>query len=266
MAAGPQIIISNLQALGALATNTPDPKEGYVGLPFTIPLAIASAAFDYIFDFTLLQQGGKFSAPRTLFVDNSNNPNSVNVYVQGSGQQFPIPAYSSGYFKLSSTTQASRIEVQSIGVATAAIFVEFYNYDIEPIVWNGFGPIVPGYKTILIGNDQVNPVGPGNPISVVLAPGGVAYVNRSSAVVGGAAAFNIAPANANGYQCRIRNIGDGAGGGDPAYYRLGGAASAAFPASQQIPINPQWYLFPYTLFGALSVFSTQTTNLECETW
>jgi len=97
-----------------------------------------SAAASYLIDFSVQSQGQTFGTPRTMFLDNGSNPNTVEILVQGTDQFFTVPAYSTGFYSLDATN-ASRVSLITDGGATDQCTVTFYNYERAPVVWYSFG-------------------------------------------------------------------------------------------------------------------------------
>ncbi len=149
----------------------------------------------YLIDFTLLQQAMVFDLPRCMFVDNTVNPSPIDVYLEQTGQYFPVPPYSAGYFPIASMENARVRMISAGGVAGNDVcYVAFYNYDIPPIVWNGFAPLVDGARVMIIGADNINNQGATNPVVVGGNNGGnyvsLAVDNLGRLLVVGSAAGN----------------------------------------------------------------------------
>lgn len=85
-------------------------------------------------DLTIPQSGGLFGTLKTIFIDNSTNPNEVVVNVSGTNQTFVAPPYSDGFYPVAATG-SSVITMTSIGGATAFNNVQMYDYETVPIVW-----------------------------------------------------------------------------------------------------------------------------------
>jgi hypothetical protein len=158
MALNPKKVSGNeLQPRGILGLDpSKQDAEGYVEVAYS---ADFSAPVAYLFDFSLLQQSNTFSIPETIFIDNSENPNSIRITISQTNQSFPIPAYTAGYFPINAQANSTILMETTGGVATGNLSsVQFFNYAISPNTWTGFGPLVPGFKTLIIGPDQVNTV------------------------------------------------------------------------------------------------------------
>ena len=157
-----EIPVSNLAFRGRIKQTDPQFGRALCG----VDLDYASAA-TYIIDFTLLQQAMLFDMPRSMFVDNTVNPSPIDVFLEQTGQYFPVPPYSAGYFPIASMENARVKMISSGGVLNNDVcYVAFYNYDIPPIVWNGFAPLVDGARVMIIGADNVNNQGATNPVVV----------------------------------------------------------------------------------------------------
>lgn len=144
--------------------------------------AIISATLDfageetYIFDPTVYQQAGTFAGNvQALFLDNSTNPKPALVTVDQSGQQFPVPPYSTGWYQIVSNLN-SKITIYSLGGSLngSKSFAQFTNYPKEPVVYFGFSPLTDGARVKLIGVDDTTNMGITNPIIVGGSDGAVA--------------------------------------------------------------------------------------------
>jgi hypothetical protein len=92
----------------------------------------------FVVDFTVTNQAQVIGTVRTMFMDNTTNPNEVIVSVGGTNQSFTIPANAEGYFPLTAT-EISRITMTSLGGATSIQSAVFYNYDMPAVVWYKYG-------------------------------------------------------------------------------------------------------------------------------
>jgi hypothetical protein len=93
-----------------------------------------SAAFNYIIDFTSLNQQQILGRLHSMFMDNSENPSEVIVSVIETGQVFTVPAFAEGYFTLTAQYN-SKISLVSVGGGSVKTSVVFYNFDQYPNVW-----------------------------------------------------------------------------------------------------------------------------------
>jgi hypothetical protein len=231
-----QIVVSNIQAFGLTAEQS-SPPGGQQSIPYTLKASDAAVAFDVLFDFTLNQQGLLFGAPRSVFVDNSRNPNAILVDVEGPGQQFPVPPYSAGVFTISSATAARKVSMSSDGGADGIVFFEFYNFNKAPYVWSGFAPFIPG-------------------VQVLTKPDIGIPVARNYTLLA-ATAHDIFPAVVTPNQKRFRNLSD-----TLCYYNLNVAATGSFAAGDCV-INPgETIELKFSYSGAISFYSADGGNIE----
>jgi len=128
------ITINALQQTGRLTEL--DPKTGKVFSSLNLDF---DAAANYVIDFSTQSQGQVFGACKCMFLDNSSNPNTVEVLVQGTDQFFIVPANSVGFYQIDATP-ASRISIITDGGATDKATATFYNWERAPVVWYSFGP------------------------------------------------------------------------------------------------------------------------------
>jgi hypothetical protein len=106
--------------------------QGNQMIPISLDFTGANAT--YTIDLTSLRQGYLFTDVETLFLDNSNNPNSVKVTASISGQTFEAPPYSNGFYRISGSP-GSTLTLSSVGGASAVSNAQLYNFPIPPIVW-----------------------------------------------------------------------------------------------------------------------------------
>lgn len=139
-----------------------DPKQGRA--IYTTDLDF-SAPEEYQFDFTLLEQAELVGLIKTLYLDNSVNPKAVEITVSQTQQYIVCPPFSVGYFPIIAEVN-SRVTLVSEGGATDKCYAAFMNYDVPPVVWSGFAPLVDGAKVTLIGVDGVTNMSATNPIIV----------------------------------------------------------------------------------------------------
>lgn len=138
------IVVSNLKPRGL--------PNGAQLIGATLDWAIQQ---NYIFDFGFIGQGSAFNNPKTLFVDNSDNPSEIIVLVENTGQTFPIPGYQIGFYPLA-IAESARIILSSNGGTGVRVNVQFYNYVVQPFTWAG--PSAPASSNIAIGNNAVGNV------------------------------------------------------------------------------------------------------------
>lgn len=127
------IIVSSLTQTGRLSK--PDPNQPRVFLTYN---ANFDGASDITLDLTVINQGGIFGTPQSLFMDNGSNPSEVEVTVTGTDQFFTVPPYAQGIFKVDAD-QSSKIQFVTDGGATDRCTITLYNYEVAPSVWYRFG-------------------------------------------------------------------------------------------------------------------------------
>lgn len=135
----PDIVVSNIKPRGTAG-----------GAQIISTTLNWDADTNFIFDFGFLATGTIFKSPKTLFVDNSENPSEITVYVENTGQSFPIPGYQIGYYPLA-LADGARVVLSSAGGTGADVNVQFYNYVVAPFTWAG--PSAPASANIAVGND-----------------------------------------------------------------------------------------------------------------
>lgn len=131
------------------------------------------------YDFTIANQTLQFGIVRSIGIDNSSNPNPIEVAVSSTDQFFIIPAGSGGYYKIDAV-EGSKIQLTSDGGATDKVTVTFYNYDVEPAIWYAFGPINPDIPLSIRGADNATAMTYANPFAVAgqVADGGAFTTQR----------------------------------------------------------------------------------------
>lgn len=155
------ITVNNLLQTGRTTAQPPSPNPAMVRYNADFS---ANADTTYNFPFVVASTQDIFGVPKSIFVDNTNNPNVIDVMVSGTGQFFPIPAGSAGFFDI--TAQAgSTISLESLGNATGPIAVEFYNYPKEPIVWYKTGIPIGGTVAVNLTEVLGQPVGVGHGVA-----------------------------------------------------------------------------------------------------
>lgn len=101
-------------------------------IPFTVDFTGVSN--EEIVDLTVVQSSALFATLKSLFLDNSTNPNSVTITVSGTGQDFVAPAYSNGFYNIAATSN-SVLTLSSPGGAATIANAQVYDYDIPSVVW-----------------------------------------------------------------------------------------------------------------------------------
>lgn len=91
-----------------------------------------------------------FGVVRSMFIDNGDNANILNVRVAGTQQTFSVPANSAGFYTVDAK-ESSTISITSAANSTNLVEVIFYNYEKPPIVWYKFGPFNTGAPILVQG-------------------------------------------------------------------------------------------------------------------
>jgi hypothetical protein len=120
-------LVSNLGILPAM--NGIVPCEGAKCIPFT---ADFSAAAEYDFNFTPLQQQGQISTIQCVYVDNTGNGSNLVLTVGGTQQTITVPKNSAGFFTIIAP-QYTTVKATTAGMV--AVYLAFLNFYIPPIVW-----------------------------------------------------------------------------------------------------------------------------------
>lgn len=116
----------------------PDPLLERVFFSFNADFSVAA---NIIFDMNAINQKDIFGGPiRSMFMDNSSNPNETTVYVQGTDQFFTVPAYAQGVFPVDANMN-SIMEFETLGGADDTVTITVYNYERSPSVWYRYGAI-----------------------------------------------------------------------------------------------------------------------------
>lgn len=187
-----------------------DPTTGRVSIAASLDFR-ATFSDNYSFDFGLLSQSGVFDHPRTIWVDNSQNPNQLFVSVSQTSQNFPVPPYSVVQVPLYAQ-DGSLVTITSAGIATGLVGVVFYNTRESNFAYSGFAPLSPGFQV------------------EALYPNLTLLTNRNTALGAGVAA-DVFPAVSQARMCFLWNVG-----GDLAWMNFGITATGAFPADY--PLQP----------------------------
>lgn len=127
------INVTDLTQVGRaqVLNKTPEPVSLNYNADFTNPANI-------VFNFATINQQKVFGVPKTVFVDNGNNPNPVIVSVSITNQGFSVPAYAQGRFALDATTN-SEISFVTDGGSSDKTKIVLYNYELPPVVWYSYG-------------------------------------------------------------------------------------------------------------------------------
>lgn len=200
-------------------------------LDFSAVSASLAVAVDYTFNFDVARTNGIFDVPRSVFIDNSGNPNQLYVNVSQTNANFPVAPFTIGVYPIFAQ-EGSIIDIYSLGGATKAVAVEFFNTYEIPWSSSAFSPLVPGF------NVQVQP------------PAAKTITNHNT-TLNANAATNIIPASAVASRLiMFRNVGN-----DVAYYNLSAAATGVFAAGDlELMPGPNWTQLPFGQAGAISFF------------
>jgi hypothetical protein len=204
------------------------------------PDLATAAANGYVFNFGPFVGNGQFRYPKTMFVDNSTNPNQIFTVIDQTPLAFPIAPFTVQQLPIWAEENAQVI-LYSLGGATSLTTVVFYNTDEQAFVNSAFSPLVPGF------NVQAQP------------PTAKVITNRNFTLVA-ATAHDIFPAVATARMIRFRNIGQ-----DQAWYQVGVTATGVFAnGDKQIDPSDLWTQLPYATAARISFFSNATPNIEAE--
>lgn len=208
---------------------------------FSTPFGSLAVATQYDCYFVQQQQTGVFDIPRTLWVDNSVNPNQLFVIVSQTGQNFPIPPYTVAQVPIYAQA-SSVVSLISLGGATDLITVQFYNTREPPFAYSGFAPVTPGF------------------LVATIPPSAKTLTSKNAALVGGVAQ-NVFGAVGSSLQRRFRNIGN-----DLAFYNMYGLAASGNFANGDLEIqpDPNWTTIPYQTLGAISFYCVNACNIEAQ--
>lgn len=204
----------------------------------------------YNVNLQLMQMAQTFGLPRSIYVNNKYNPNEVIVYIGGSQEVLSIPAFCIGMLPVSALAN-DVIAIYSLGGTPAAnpnVHVEIYNYERAPYTYSALAPFATG--------------------SAIQALLGVAssIIPRNVTLSAGVAS-NVFPSVSTARNIRFRNVGDGAGGGDVAYWQVAVTATGNFAAGDGViqPGEEALYL-PFTTAQRVSFFSAAGTRIEAMEW
>lgn len=126
--------VQTVSVVGRLTA--PDPLLERIFFTFN---ADFSAPSNIIFDMAAINQQGVFGGPiRSMFMDNSSNPNEVQVYVEGTDSFFTVPAFAQGIFNIDANVN-SVVRFETEGGADDQVTITVYNYEKSPAVWYRYG-------------------------------------------------------------------------------------------------------------------------------
>ncbi len=176
-----------------------------------------SRAYDFtseqLYEISILtqQQQNAFGTPRSIYVDNSGNPNVIEVFCERTQFTTTLPAFGLGFFPIDAL-ETDLISFYSLGGATKDVTITIYNYAIAPGVWYATDPLAPGFD-----------------VQAVL-PTAANIQNLNEALVQNVAE-DVFPASASAGYKWARNMGN-----DVVWWRVGGTAAASYADS--FPMNP----------------------------
>lgn len=219
-----------------------------IGKPSLIPFDLNfSGEQQYTLSLSLMQMGGTFGVPRSIYVNNKYNPNEILLFTQGTSEILSIPAYTIGMLPLSAMANDT-ITLYSMGGASQSIHVEIYNYERAPYTYGALAPFQSG------SNVQA------------LTPAASSIINRNATLSAGVAA-NVFPTVSNPRNVRFKNVGDGAGGGDVAWYQVNVTATGAFASGDKfLQPGDAEIILPYQTAQRVSFYSTNGTRIQAEEW
>lgn len=121
---------TNLAGVNAITTmNAAIPPEG----PKVVPIALAfSTNAVIIVDFTLANAQAKISAVQMIYLNNKDNPNTVELSCEGTNQIVTVPAHSQGTYPIISTNRPKFTCTSDGGVD---IVVHFCNVPLPANEW-----------------------------------------------------------------------------------------------------------------------------------
>lgn len=191
----------------------------------TFNIDFTGVGSSYLLNLTSQQQAQLIGVPRTLFIDNSSNPNNVVVNVGVTNQQFEAPPYSNGFYTLASAPGAGLITLTSQGGATSVGNVAVFDYVIAPFVWTnvpsagGSAVTIADGASVTLGTKAdaavVNPAASATEMAVlkgiltealILVKPAVVYTQTVVTLVAGVS-NNFLAANANRRALRWMNVG-----------------------------------------------------------
>lgn len=105
------------------------PKEGPKSIPQRIDF---TTNVSWSIDFSNLTANETITMIQTLFIDNSNNSDSLSVVFEGTQQTLICPPLAQGYFPILTQNWPKCVVSTSGGVV---ILIEFINIPIPPSVW-----------------------------------------------------------------------------------------------------------------------------------
>jgi len=194
---------------------------------------------------------------QTVFIDNSENSQSVDLSIIGTGQIITAQGNTQGFYPLLSASGQINVSIASSG--NAKIICQFLNVEIQPFVYNSEPPevVVSGSVTVSSGSIAATQAGtwnvnvtdfPAQPQSVTVASGNIAASQYGAWSV----AVNNFPATQAVTQSGIWSIGVNNFPATQAVTQSGAWSVAVnnFPATQAVTQSGTWSIginnFPST--------------------
>lgn len=113
--------------------------DSSIGASFLRFAGILVGLDNYIFQFPTGTSGQQsFGTPLSVFIDNAVNAFAVDITVVTTGQTFPVPANTTGFYLIDAVAGSSII-ANSEGNSVGAVEFIFYNYARTPYIWYKFG-------------------------------------------------------------------------------------------------------------------------------
>lgn len=195
----------------------------------------------FVINLTLQQQQQVFGVPRTLFIDNGDNPNGVTVSVQGTQFTFDVPAYANGHFPLNAQLNDT-ISFYSLGGSTSLVNITIFNWVLPATVWYTVDPLTPGFDVQAV------------------TPTATAITNRNTTLAAAVAA-NVFPSVSNARNTRFTNLTE-----EMLYYHVNATATGSFAAGDMVLQPGQELIMPYRTALRISFYSVSGGNVQAEEW
>lgn len=205
--------------LNAVAVDTgKPPTHGSKAIPITYDF---SQGASWNTDLSLLKQQGKIGSVQSVFIDNSQNNQTVTITMTGLGQRISVPAGYQGIFPVFVTDKpVFTVDSAGNGIATIA----FSNAHQNAAMWATSPSQVNVSGTIATTNAALDPTVSGNRINTTSKPAVIAYTDRSGTVAAAGVSQQLLAANANRVGFIVMNI-DAVNQEDMGINLTGGAAS-----------------------------------------
>lgn len=203
------------------------PKSIYIAIDFTV----ASTAQ---IDFTLATMGAKITAIQSLWFDNSNNSESVEIDVQGTGQVITVPAGAQGTFPVIAANRPKFVLSSPGNVIVKTCWLNV------PLPSNLWFPLAS------------DPVEGAAPLATVVAVGGVAVSAFSGADLAFGAIVNPFNASESLFVNIVNTAGTTAPGGNGTTVELVPGQAFPLPANfgGVVSVNAVTNGHTFTAYGA----------------